>query len=58
MSVSRYLLVALWSAGAASAAALQHKTPVPEISTYTFAGIGLLALCILLRRKLNLPPKV
>ena len=54
----RYLLAALCSVGAASAAALQHKTPVPEISTYALAGVGLLTLCILLRRKLNLPPKV
>ncbi len=57
MPVPRYLLVAIFSAGAASAAALQHKTPVPEISTYALAGIGLLALCILLRRKLHLPPR-
>jgi hypothetical protein len=57
MPILRYFLTAFCTVGALSAATLQHKTPVPEISTYTLAGIGLLALCILLRRKLHLPPK-
>jgi hypothetical protein len=30
---------------------------VPEASAYALAGVGLLVLCILLRRKLRLPPR-
>jgi hypothetical protein len=52
--------MALWTVTAAVAALAATNAPevaVPEASTYALAGIGLLLVCIFLRRTLRLPPR-